>query len=184
MGTVNDRDLLAVLDESLAEALRRAGPHLACKLGCTECCLGPFPIHALDARRLLEGLARLSSERAARVRARAREAWKLMQEDWRELPDEEFYERHASVPCPALDPETGGCELYAQRPVSCRSYGPPVRIGSEDLPPCRLCFGSAAPEEVERARVVIDPQGIEDRLLAELGDDEETLIAAVLAGAP
>jgi Fe-S-cluster containining protein len=33
-------------------------------------------------------------------------------------------------PCPMLDPQTGLCELYESRPMTCRVFGPPVR--SED----------------------------------------------------
>jgi hypothetical protein len=43
-----------------------------------------------------------------------------------------------------------------------------VRVGAEDLPPCRLCFVGAGQAEVERCRVEIDPDGIEDRLLRRL----------------
>jgi hypothetical protein len=62
-----------------------------------------------------------------------------------------------------------------------------VRIGREDLPPCRLCFVGAPPREAERCRVVIDPEGIEDRLLRRLhraGEPAaaETLIAFALDG--
>jgi Fe-S-cluster containining protein len=104
-------------------------------------------------------------------------------------PDEDlreaFFARHEAVPCPALDPASGGCDLYAWRPVTCRTYGPPVRAGGEDLPPCRLCFAGAAPAEVELCRVDVDPGRVEDALLDALGDDpdlpRETVVAYVLA---
>jgi hypothetical protein len=38
--------------------------------------------------------------------------------------------------CPALDPGSGACVLYDWRPLSCRTFGPPVRVAREDLPPC------------------------------------------------
>jgi hypothetical protein len=65
-------------------------------------------------------------------------------------------------------PGTGACDLYEARPLSCRAYGPPVRIGPEDLPPCRLCFVGAARREITRCRVEIDGAGLEDRLLRRL----------------
>jgi hypothetical protein len=43
-----------------------------------------------------------------------------------------------------------------------------VRIGREDLPPCRLCFVGAARSEVEGCRVTIDADRREDHLLRRL----------------
>ena len=79
-----------------------------------------------------------------------------------------------------LDPRTGRCELYDHRPLTCRTFGPPVRIGETDLPPCRLCFQGAPEETVEACRVEPDPHGLEDRLIARLSG-EETLIAFAVA---
>jgi Fe-S-cluster containining protein len=191
-----DRRLLRVLDDAMAEAARRAGDRLACRAGCTECCHGPFPIHALDAWRLARGLAELAardSGRAAAIGERARRQTALLQGDFPGDPatgrldpkdeGEAFFVRHTAVPCPALDPRSGHCELYEHRPATCRTFGPPLRIGEAELPPCRLCFRGAPPEEVESCRVDPDPDGIEDRLAARFRDDSETLIAWVLAPA-
>ena len=70
-----DEALIRIVDAALAEAARKSGPWLVCRPGCTGCCMGPFPITQLDARRLREGLAELERrdrERAAGVRERAR----------------------------------------------------------------------------------------------------------------
>ncbi|HSL22100.1 MAG TPA: hypothetical protein VK886_11230 [Vicinamibacterales bacterium] len=79
----------------------------------------------------------------------------------------------------------GTCDLYDSRPVSCRTDGPPVRIGGQDLPPCRLCFTSAAPHEIERARVEIDNERVEEDLLAALQQagaiSQVTCVALALA---
>jgi Fe-S-cluster containining protein len=79
--------------------------------------------------------------------------------------EEIFSTTFAHVACPVLDPADGRCELYDVRPISCRTYGPPVRIGDEDLPPCRLCFTRATTADIEAARVEID-----------LGDEEAALL--------
>src|SRR6185503_2437633 len=106
--------------------------------GCTECCLGPFPITRLDARRLAEGLAELAGrdpEAAAAMRERARQARRALRRGFpgdgatgRLGEDEDararFFARHGALPCPALDPKSGACGLYAARPLSCRTYGP------------------------------------------------------------
>lgn len=195
-----DRRLLKVAGEAMAEAARRAsredgGSWLACRPGCTECCHGPFPINQLDARRLREGMAELATrdpERAAAVAGRARAQISVLREGFPGDPatglledDDEaaepYFARHGSLPCPALDPETGRCDLYAHRPLSCRTFGPPVRIGDTALPPCHLCFQGADAEAIESCRVEPDPHGVEDRIVGRLGE-EETLIALVLTG--
>jgi hypothetical protein len=47
-------------------------------------------------------------------------------------------------------------------------------------PPCRLCFLTAAPEEIERCRVTADPGGIEEELLSKI-DEPDTIVAFALA---
>jgi hypothetical protein len=68
--------------------------------------------------------------------------------------------------------------------MTCRTYGPPVRIGEEDLPPCKNCFQGATPEEIERCRLEPDAEGFEDAILARLersgGASGETLVALAL----
>jgi Fe-S-cluster containining protein len=189
-----DRRLLQVIDEAMAEATRRAGDRLVCRPGCTGCCHGPFPINGLDAARLrrgLEDLAARDPERAAALVERARALLPVLASGFPgdpttgiladDDPADEYFERHAPLPCPVLDPQTGRCELYAHRPLSCRTFGPPVRIGATDLPPCDLCFQGAGPGEVDACRLEPDPDGVEDRLVRRFNAEEETLIAFVLA---
>jgi Fe-S-cluster containining protein len=177
-----DVRLLRSVDAALADGARRAGDRLACHVGCTECCHGPFPITLLDARRLADGLDSLRQsqpERAAALERRAeREVRALrrgfpgdpatgrLSED--EAARERFFDRHEARPCPVLDPRTGACELYEARPLTCRAYGPPVRAAAESLPPCRLCFVGASPRTIARCRVTVDPGDLEDRLLRRL----------------
>lgn len=118
--------------------------------------MGPFPISELDAERLRRGLAGLEPERAARVRERARQATGS---------DDE--------PCPALNPETGACELYAFRPVTCRMFGPAVRFSGGDIAVCELCYNGAAESEIEARAVEIAAE--------EPAEDGELTVADVLA---
>src|SRR5581483_7905171 len=130
----------------------------ACKPGCMECCLGPFPITTLDARRLREGMAELAEtdpERAARVRDRARQAAAGMEDD---------------DPCPALDPDLGTCDLYAYRPLTCRAFGPPIRWNESALGVCELCFVGASDEEIAACEGVLDDRGLEETLIAQSGN--------------
>src|SRR5580700_10706276 len=137
--SIKDQELIQIADSALAEAAHRSGEWLVCRPGCTQCCIGAFPINQLDALRLRRGLADLASgapERAGRIRERAREAVARLSPDFPGDPvtglldeGDEAAERFADFandePCPALDPETGLCELYESRPMTCRVFGPP-----------------------------------------------------------
>ena len=193
-----DAELLQDLDRGFDEASRRAGTWVACGPGCSECCVGPFPITRLDARRLRRGLSDLSRddpERARRILDRALRAARALVDGY---PGDavrgglsgdvdtldRFFERHGSLPCPVLDPASGRCELYAARPVSCRTYGPPLSFLGESASPCPLCFKEAPTTIVERCRFEPDLRGLEDSILWKMGvspgDEWETLIPFAL----
>ena len=158
---MNDAALIQIVDAALAEAARKAGPWLACRLGCTECCMGPFAITPSDAERLRNGLAELDAcdpMRAASVRHRGRAYRRRLEHDYpgdtlaRVLAEEGAADQE---PCPALDPDTGACDLYAARPIACRTFGPPIRFAGEDLGVCELCFQGASDEQIAACAVEI-----------------------------
>ena len=176
-----DQALIQIVDATMAEAVRRSGTWLACRPGCFECCIGPFPITAGDASRLREGLKALAAAdppRAARVRERVRRSVERIR---REFPDRslatvlEVDEAAEDEPCPALDPDTGTCDLYSARPVTCRTFGPAVSCGGEALAICELCYRGASPEEIAACSVELDFGDLEE------GGDE-TIVAFALAG--
>lgn len=191
----SDRALLQIVDAALAEATRRSGDWLVCRLGCTQCCVGPFPISQMDARRLRVGLAELASrdaERANRVRERARQSVARLAPDFPGDPvtgvlaeGEEAEERFAGFaddePCPALDPDSGACDLYAARPITCRTFGPPLSCGSDAVGVCELCFVGASDEEIAACEVEADVEALETALASELeestGARGQTIIA-------
>jgi len=192
-----DQKLIQIVDSALADVTRRSGEWLVCRPGCTQCCIGAFSINQLDAQRLRRGLADLENrtpERAALVSRRARAAVARLSPEFPGDPvtgvldeGEEAEQRFAGFaneePCPALDPETGNCELYESRPMTCRVFGPPVR--SEDgLGVCELCFQGASVEEIAACEMKPDPDDMESRLLAELekstGKSGNTIIAFCL----
>lgn len=192
-----DSELVQIMDANLAEAARRAGPWLACRIGCTQCCHGAFAINALDAERLRAGMKALRAADAVRAEAveqRAR-AWiaefgpafpgdaaagRLGASDRERAAFEDFANGAA---CPALDPATGRCDVYAWRPMTCRVFGPPVRTvdedGQEGVGHCELCFIGATPEEVAACEMPV-PNELEARLLEEIGEDGETVVAFAL----
>ena len=193
-----DQKLIQIVDSALADVTRRSGDWLVCHPGCTQCCMGAFPINQLDALRLRRGLADLEKhapERAARVRQRARESvHRLSPEfpgdaisgvlDEGDEAEKRFGDFANDEPCPVLDPETGYCELYESRPMTCRVFGPPVR-SEEGLGVCELCFQGASDKEIAACEMKPDPGDLESRLLAEVekrtGKRGSTIIAFCLA---
>jgi len=133
-----------------------------------------------------------------RVRQRARRAIGRMKNDFPgdpgtgilandETAQAAFDEFANDEPCPALDPATGTCDLYAYRPMTCREFGPPVRVeeeGANGLSVCELCFQGATPEEIASCEMVPDPGALESRLIEELeaqGHRGQTVVAFCLA---
>ncbi|HEY2469078.1 MAG TPA: YkgJ family cysteine cluster protein [Terracidiphilus sp.] len=184
-----DQQLVQIMDAALAEAARQAGPWLACRPGCTQCCHGAFAINAMDVARLQAGMEALHAAdplRAVSVEGRAR-AW--IAEFGAEFPgdaatgllgtseeDEAKFEEFANeAPCPALNPETGLCDVYEWRPMTCRVFGPPVRMG-DALGCCELCFVGASEEEIAACEMPV-PQELEEQLVAETGNAGETVVA-------
>jgi len=189
-----DAELVQIVDASLADMARRAGEWLVCRLGCTQCCFGAFRINPLDALRLRAGIDELrnsDSTLAAEVERRARE-WiaehgaafpgdlqtGLLGESDAEIVQFEEFANDAA--CPALDPETGRCDVYAWRPMTCRVFGPPVRMGEGDeLGHCELCFVGASEQDVQACEMEV-PHELESRLVDELGVGGETVVAFAL----
>ncbi len=192
-----DQALIQIVDSALADAARRSGEWLVCRKGCTQCCIGVFSINQLDARRLRQGLtdlAVLAPERATRIRERAREAVNRLAAEFPgdpvtglldegEIAEQKFAEFANDEPCPALDPDTGNCELYESRPMTCRTFGPPVR-SEGGLGVCELCFHGASDEQIAACEMIPDPDDLESALLRKLeestGARGETIIAFAL----
>lgn len=194
-----DQKLIQIVDAALADVTRRSGEWLACRPGCTQCCIGVFAINSLDAARLQRGLRKLEAEdpeRAAAVRERAREAAVRLTAIFPGDPGtgtlgdseeciEAFEKFGNDEPCPALDPQSGLCELYESRPMTCRVFGPPVR-SEGGLGVCELCFQGASDDEIAACEMVADPERLEDGLVARVeeegGKRGETIIAFCLRG--
>ena len=195
-----DQKLVQIVDAALVEATRKSGDWLVCRKGCTQCCYGAFPISQLDAWRLRKGLNELESsdpKRAAQVRRRAQQAVKRLSATFPGDPEtgilgedenaEAAFEDFANdEPCPALDPETGACDLYDARPMTCRTFGPPVRSGAEEgLAVCELCYHGARDQEIAECEMVPDPDNLEEKLIAEAekktGKHGNTIVAYCLA---
>lgn len=202
-----DNALIQIVDAALADASRRSGEWLACRPGCTQCCIGVFAINQLDAARLRQGLDLLEKDslnktdlqkndrkRAQRIRERARASIRRLSAEFPgdaktgvldEGPEaeERFAEFANDEPCPVLDPETGRCDLYEARPMTCRTFGPPVRSDG-GLGVCELCFHGASDEQIAACEMVADPEDLESELVAALektnGPRGRTIVAFAL----
>jgi Fe-S-cluster containining protein len=161
--------LVQIVDDAVADAYRRGGGHLVCHPGCSQCCIGVFPIAHEDAARLREGLAALDRsdpERSRRIRNRVEDSLTRL-DPWfpGDLATGILNEDHEAAilfeefandePCPVLDLATGTCDLYESRPILCRTFGPPMRTEENNLATCELCFIHASTEEI--ASCELDP---------------------------
>jgi len=190
--------LVQIADAALASSVARSGEHLACRPGCSQCCVGVFPIAQQDAARLRDGLIGLEDrEKAARIIGRVAQSMArldpwfpgdretgVLGEDYEQAI---LFEEFANdEPCPVLDLETGTCDLYDARPVLCRTFGPPMRTEEDNLATCELCFIHATTEEI--AACELDPgfPEVEEASNAEFdaahGVSGQTLIAYALRG--
>ena len=192
-----DTELVQILDAALAEAARRAGAWLACRPGCTQCCHGAFAINALDAERLRAGMESLRATEAKTAAAIEERAAAWLAQYGAEFPgdaetgvlgdsdkDQARFESFADdAPCPALNPATGLCDVYAWRPMTCRVFGPPTRAEEGGaLGCCELCFNGASDAEIAACEMPV-PHALEAQLLDEVGGRGETVVAyALLSG--
>ena len=193
-----DSELIQIMDAAFADAARRAGTWLVCRPGCSQCCHGAFALNGLDAVRLRQGMDELRADnpvRAAVVEQRA-QAW--IAEHGPEFPgslltgllgasedERERFEDFANdAACPALDPSTGRCDLYAARPLTCRVFGPPVRMEQDEdsgLGCCELCFVGASEEEIATCEMEV-PHDVEAQIVNTMNAKGETVVAFALVG--
>jgi Fe-S-cluster containining protein len=198
-----DAELVQILDTAFADSARRSGAWLVCRPGCTQCCVGAFSISQLDAEGIRRGMSDLVMREPARAQAMRERAQECISRFAHDFPGDSqsgildegeeaelrFEEFANDEPCPALDPATGLCEVYDHRPTTCRVFGPPIRSGEEGgLGVCELCYHGANPEEIASCEMEVDPDGLEERLLADFerntGRRGNTIVAYCLVEGP
>jgi Fe-S-cluster containining protein len=129
----------------------------------------------------LTDLETADPQRARRIRERARASvGRLSAEfpgnvktgvlDEGPAAEQRFEEFANDEPCPVLDPKTGLCDLYEARPMTCRTFGPPVQSDG-GLGVCELCFHGATDEQIAACEMVADPEDLESKLLVKLEKD-------------
>lgn len=192
-----DQQLVQIVDAALADTAQRSGEWLTCHPGCTQCCIGVFAISQLDAERLRAGLQQIKEEepeRAARVLQRARNSLSHIAAEFPGNPQtgilddspeaqQCFADFANDEPCPVLDPQTGLCDLYSSRPMTCRVFGPPVR-SEEGLGVCELCYHGASDEEIAACEMHLETDSLEAELTAQTeaasGQHGNTIVAFAL----
>lgn len=195
-----DRTLIQIVDAALADTARKSGAWLACRPGCTQCCVGVFAINSLDAVRLQAGLEEMKKSdptRAAQILARARESRARLGAEFpgnartgvleeSDAAERRFAEFGNEEVCPVLDPQTGLCELYEARPMTCRTFGPPVQ-SEGGLGVCELCYHGATDEEIAACEMMVDADGLESELVRKVekagGPRGRTIVAWALGKA-
>jgi uncharacterized protein len=118
------------IDEHFDAAQRRSPQDMSCGRGCDSCCHVRLSVFSIEAPRIEAALRELST-RAPAVRERVRQ----------QADDPKVADR-----CPML--VDGGCAIYAERPIICRSHGLPIALDGEDSGEvhwCSLNFENAAP---------------------------------------
>jgi Fe-S-cluster containining protein len=189
-----DADFVQIVDAALADAAARSGPWLACRPGCNQCCTGVFRISPLDAERLRGGLLLLREsdpERAAAITLRVAESAARLAATYPGDPatgalyeDEDSLERFEDFAndetCPVLNPLSGTCDLYEHRPLTCRTFGPPVRTEDGGFGICELCFVGAPAEAVAAAEMELPSPQIEQQLIEQLPFASDTIVTFAL----
>ena len=189
-----DSGLIQIVDAALADAARRSGEWLVCRPGCTQCCVGVFAINQLDAARLQRGLADLEKTdlaRAGQIRSRSRASVRRLAASFPgdaetgvlgEGPEaeERFAEFANDEVCPVLDRATGLCDLYDARPMTCRTFGPPVRAEG-GLGVCELCYHGASDDEIAGCEMVADSEDLESELVLKVEKSRGTRGRTIVA---
>ena len=108
-----------------------------CRLGCTSCCIGPFPITLLDIHTLQQGLAALPADHRNRIEQRAIEQTAAMEtafpqltqtdllDNWSDQDIDRLVTAFHHQPCPALETD-GRCGVYHHREV--KTFIPILRL--------------------------------------------------------
>ena len=120
-----------------------------CRLGCTSCCIGPFPITLLDVQTLQQGLAGLPPDHRHRIEQRAIGQTTQMEtafpqlthtdllDTWSDQAIDRLVTEFHDQPCPALGAD-GRCGIYDHRPLVCRSMGIPTEDGGLTHGACEI----------------------------------------------
>jgi len=112
-------ELTAKIDAFFSRVEARHGGDMACQTGCSDCCHVRLTVTTVEAAAITAHLEALPADERATLARRAAGS----------PPDR----------CAALD-ALGRCQIYAARPVVCRSHGAPIRMREGGLPVIQSCY--------------------------------------------
>ena len=140
----NYRQLIAKIDHRANAIQQQWGRHMDCRRGCDSCCrhITVFPVEAAF---LAAALKQAPFDRAAGIRESARRA----------APD---------GPCPLL--KNGACQLYAARPIICRTQGLPLLVNQHGKTTVDTCPRNFNDVRQLPADIVIDLDRLNHMLTA------------------
>jgi Fe-S-cluster containining protein len=131
-------ELVRRADRLFETVARQHGSLLNCKPGCDDCCSVFFQLSLIEAF-FVSGMFRQELETTVqeRVLARAEQSGSLFHQATVMLAGMEGTDREElseaaaklKIPCPLI--EDHGCVLYEHRPITCRLYGVPQKIGTK-----------------------------------------------------
>jgi Fe-S-cluster containining protein len=110
---------------------------LPCRRGCSSCCVGLFAVTVLDADLLQRGVQSLPPGTRREIQDRARRQVATLEKEfprlalspfvdhWTDAELDALADRFGDLPCAALAPD-GSCQVYAFRPMTCRTMGIPT----------------------------------------------------------
>jgi Fe-S-cluster containining protein len=129
--------LVMKVESFVAQTAARRAQDLACKRGCDACCHAWLSVSEVEAEQVKAGLAALSPEQRARVRARGeRELAAEQQLAQADVGGEHALAIDGELPSPrcAMLEDDGSCAIYAFRPLVCRTQGHALRYPSDFIP--------------------------------------------------
>ena len=180
-------DLVAQVDK-IFDAVQEAHKDcVRCKVYCCDCCYAVFDVSLMEAVYINHRFNRSLDRRERRkILRRAEKADRKFYQIKRELQKMHLKEGKSAeevllhlakerVPCPLLNDDKL-CDLYAERPITCRVYGIPTSIGGAP----HICGESGFKEGVAYPTVNLDNMNdrlieLSNELLKEIGFDKSKM---------
>ncbi len=129
--------LMQIVDNIFDKMKNDFQKEVNCDNGCTDCCYALFDLTLIEALYLNSKFQKLDQDLKYRILVEADKAdrktyqikKKLFKSQQQGTTDEEILKTAAreKVRCPLLDSDK--CVLYAHRPLTCRLYGLPLKMG-------------------------------------------------------
>lgn len=163
--------LVAEVDAVFTRVAEQHPDCVTCEKGCSECCHALFDLSLVEAMYLNRNFKSLfgDGENRSRIVSRANEAdrksYRIKRQAYRDsqagVETQVILDRMARerLRCPLLG-EDDACEMYQQRPITCRLYGIPTAIGGKGHTCGKAGFAKG------EAYPTVHMDRIQDRLLA------------------